>query len=377
MSKVARNKKYLNLQGVRVSYRPKDDSIHLTSVDGDLAGEGFHLKLNKGSESESVLRELLVEKKLIRVDVKDETKGYIQGPLPERATRKTLTDQLWNIFSIGVAEVEDESSWNTFNLPSIGEASWNVRSFPHVLISGPTGTGKSVIQRSLFYHCLAHNKKWEFYGIDLKKVELSPYKKYTHTVSNIATTLKEGLEVLKNVHAEMHKRYQLMEDAGVNNFEEIPGDPHRAIMVMIDEANLLLSPSGIKTDEGKAEDAMQNKASKLIAELLRLGRAAGIHLVICTQRPDPAMLTGEMKANIDVRIAAGRMDLTPSCFLLGSGEAADLPGIRGRGVLRVGGETKVFQGYFQSQSFGEEWVLEHGKDIEPELYELLLNEGSK
>jgi hypothetical protein len=66
MSNVSMNKKYLNLNEIRISYKVKDDSIHITSDDEDLTGSGFHLTLGKNSESEQILRKLLIEKGLIR-----------------------------------------------------------------------------------------------------------------------------------------------------------------------------------------------------------------------------------------------------------------------------------------------------------------------
>jgi hypothetical protein len=357
MSKVAKNNKFLNLQGVRISYRPKDDSIHITSTDEDLAGESFHVKLARGSEADLVLRDLLTEKKLIRTD----NQGHV---LPERATKEFSKFDKWDVFAVGVVAGDEE-------------ASWDAKIFPHVLITGNSGGGKSVIQRNLFFHCLAHNNRWAFYGIDLKKVELTPYLKYKNTVADIATDLKSAVQMLETITAEMLSRYEAMEKAKVNSYEKLPGTSLRSIMLMIDEAAMLLGSSGVKTDAGVEEDRLRHESQEMIGALLRLGRAAGIHVVIGAQRPDAYIIDSDMRANLDVRITVGRVSPVASQIVLNSDAAAELPNVRGRGLLRVGGKLEEFQGYFLSQSYGEEWILKVGKDAEPELYAALVEAARK
>ena len=101
------------------------------------------------------------------------------------------------------------------------------------------------------------------------------------------------------------------------------------------------------------------KRLDLVGKILRLGRASGIHMLIAMQRPDATVLRGEFKANMDVRLAAGRMDSTPSSMVLDSGEAVNLPGIRGRGLIRVGGSLTTFQGYFAPQDWIDDFILKN------------------
>lgn len=219
-------------------------------------------------------------------------------------------------------------------------------------------THNSVLQRNIVFHTIQHNDRWRFLGVDLKRVELTPYNKYKKTVMGIATELEQGLEVLKYAYNEMMDRYKEMESQGKNNVMDMD-DPPKCILVMVDEATMFLGASGSKTDEGKANDAMAGEASDLVGKILRLGRAAGIHMLIAMQRPDATVLRGEFKANMDVRLAAGRMDSTPSSMILDSGEAVNLPGIRGRGIIRVGGSLTTFQGYFAPQDWIDNFILEN------------------
>lgn len=219
-------------------------------------------------------------------------------------------------------------------------------------------THNSVLQRNIVFHTIQHNDRWRFLGIDIKRVELTPYNKYKKTVMGIATDVEQGLAVLKYAYNEMMERYEMMEKVGVNNVMDME-DPPYGILLMIDEATMFLGTSGSKTEEGKAEDAMKGEASDLVGKILRLGRASGVHMLIAMQRPDATVLRGEFKANMDVRLAAGRMDSTPSAMVLDSGEAVNLPGIKGRGLIRVGGDLTVFQGYFAPQDWIDTFILEN------------------
>jgi hypothetical protein len=425
MSKISENKKYLTLEGVRVSYRPKDNTIHLTSIDEDLAAEGFHLTLKQGSDSESILRSLLLEKGLIRPD---EARGeFLDNPKPvdppithpgsiyPNPTRvmpvtsgqtpagsmkgiitqntgskggkgKSPSSLVSKFAKMWKPELETElpkalagnmdkdTSWDIIRLgvAKSGYVDWQVNAFPHMLLGGPTGSGKSVIQRNIFFHCLRHNEYWKFFGIDLKRVELAPYGIYKNTTAGIANTVADALMMLQFIHDEMMRRYDLMEHEGVNNYQDLlynnKMSSTKAIMLLIDEAAMLLSPTGSKTDEGKAEDAMVTESAALLLKLVRLGNAAGIHVITSTQRPDATIVSGELKANMSVRIAAGRMDSTPSSMILDTGDATNLPPVKGRGVIKFGGDIEEFQSYFSSMSLGDEWVQEFGKEAEPERW---------
>jgi DNA segregation ATPase FtsK/SpoIIIE-like protein len=185
--------------------------------------------------------------------------------------------------------------------------------------------------------------------------------------------LETGVELVRQIRDTMMERYTIMEDAGVNNFINLKdenGQMPKAILLMIDEAYMFLAPEGAKTDEGKQRDQWHGEAVTMLGEILRLGRASGIFMVMATQRPDASVIPGEMRANMDVRIAAGRMDSTPSSMILDSGAATLLPGhIKGRGALRSLGEISQFQGYFAEEEWIKEW-LENNKAREPELFGL-------
>lgn len=103
-------------------------------------------------------------------------------------------------------------------------------------------THNSVAQQNIIISCLLRPENWVILGIDLKRVELTRFKKFG---VKVATDLETAVEFLRFAQAVMMKRYERMEEIGVNDFEDLP-EPLQALMVMIDEAGELLSPTGAK-----------------------------------------------------------------------------------------------------------------------------------
>lgn len=337
--------KYLEMK-VRVSYDEKSDTVHLTSKDKDLQAErGFHLTLNGGKDAEYVLRELLEREGLIPKE-----KSKI---MPERAFfGNSPSHRIWNNFPLGIGANDKEIIWD-------------LTKSPHMLIAGSTGGGKSVIQRNIIFHCIQNSDKWAFLGIDVKMVELSPYAKYENAVLGIATNLEDAFEVVKFACEEMFSRYKEMDETGVNNFRDLENAP-KAIMLMIDEGYMLLALTGIKTPEEKDKDELRKEIKAKLLEISRLGRAAGIHLVLATQRPSADVLCGEFRQNLSARLAAGRMDSIQSAMTLDNDKATKINGaVRGRAYFQEHGEGEEFQGYFAPQDWIDDKVLYFNSKDEP------------
>jgi len=106
-------------------------------------------------------------------------------------------------------------------------------------------THNSVVQRNIIISCILRPDSWRFLGIDLKRVELSQYRAYSNVVLGIATNLQDALTVLRFAQQTMMKRYSELEQLGLNNFLDLP-EKGQALLVMVDEAGELLSPSGVK-----------------------------------------------------------------------------------------------------------------------------------
>lgn len=217
----------------------------------------------------------------------------------------------------------------------------------------------SVIQRNIVFACIMRPESWRFIGIDLKKVELSGYRKYSDVVLGIATVLEDALICLRFAQETMMKRYTEMEELQINDFKDLP-NPGQSLLVMVDEAGELLSPVPGKSDEAKEAQSMVDEAQNIIGSIARLGRAAGVHLVIATQRPDAKLLPGELKANLPVRICAGSVDGTASGMILDSPEGTRVKSNpRGRAYVLNHQSGEHVQGFFAKA----EWIDEYRASI--------------
>lgn len=221
----------------------------------------------------------------------------------------------------------------------------NLSKMPHLLVAGATGSGKSVcincIVVSLLYRARPHEVK--FLMIDPKMVELSVYNEIPHLLIPVVTDPRKASAALKKVVQEMENRYQLFAKAGTRDIErynqlmEMQGQetlPY--IVVIIDElADLMM------VAPGDVEEA--------ISRLAQMARAAGIHLIIATQRPSVDVITGLIKANIPSRIAFGVSSQVDSRTILDMAGAEKLLG-RGDMLYLDSGDPKPrrLQGCFVS-----------------------------
>jgi S-DNA-T family DNA segregation ATPase FtsK/SpoIIIE len=196
---------------------------------------------------------------------------------------------------------------------------------PHLLIAGATGSGKSVCINTLIHSILfkARPDEVKFLLVDPKRVELANYNGIPHLIAPVVTDPQKAAGALKWIVTEMETRYELFAAAGVRdivryNFlriqdknEEHPPLPY--VVVIIDElADLMM------VAPGDVEDA--------ICRLAQMARAAGIHLIVATQRPSVDVITGLIKANIPSRIAFGVSSQTDSRTILDMNGAEKLLG---------------------------------------------------
>lgn len=219
---------------------------------------------------------------------------------------------------------------------------WQPNKAPHMAVSGRSGQGKSVMQRNIMLHCL-QSDAWVVLGIDPKRTELSMYKD-ADALIKYATTEESMNEALEFALEEMNNRYTLMEQEGVAFYRKLPSPP-RAMLVMIDEAASLLLETG-----DREVDILKKRNKVIVGRLAREGRAAGVHVVLATQRPDAKWLGGDTRETIEARVAMGNMSSSASLMILNNVMATRTPGIRGRGIYFDGNEYHPMQSYFFDDS---------------------------
>src|SRR6056297_1885080 len=192
---------------------------------------------------------------------------------------------------------------------------------PHLLIAGATGSGKSVCMGSIITSIIykASPEDVKLILIDPKKVELINFEGLPHLFSPVVTDPKKASNVLKYVVQEMENRYELFSERRTNSIEtynakvEKEEDKLPYIVVIIDELSDLMMVAA-------------NEVEDNICRLAQMSRAAGIHLVVATQRPSVDVITGLIKANIPSRISFAVSSQTDSRTILDMGGAEKLLG---------------------------------------------------
>lgn len=198
----------------------------------------------------------------------------------------------------------------------------NIAKAPHVLIAGETGSGKSVclntVINGLLYNATPNDLR--LLMIDTKRVELSAYEGLPHLYAPIAQDGAAALYIVQSLESLMRERMQIMAAGKVRHIDDLPTKyPH--IVLVIDElADLML----INKDE----------IEPLLVSIAQLGRAAGIHLILATQRPTVNVVTGLLKANIPCRIALQTASIRDSMTILDHKGAEQLTG-RGDALLKA------------------------------------------
>ena len=199
----------------------------------------------------------------------------------------------------------------------------NIAKLPHVLIAGTTGSGKSVCTNSLIVSLLYKSTPEEvrFIMVDPKMVELAPYNGIPHLLIPVVTDPKKAAGALQWAVYEMMKRYKLFSENGVKDlagFNALAGRSQElkkmpTVVVVIDELADLMLVAAKEVEES-------------ICRVAQMGRAAGMHLVIATQRPSSDVITGLMKANIPSRIAFAVASSLESRIILDTTGAEKLVG---------------------------------------------------
>ena len=275
----------------------------------------------------------------------------------------------------------------------------NLENMPHLLIAGTTGSGKSVginvmITSILYKHSPDDCK---FILIDPKMLELSVYEGVPHLITPVVTDPKKAITALKWVVREMESRYKKMSLLGVRNIENY----NIRIAAAIDKSERIIRSiqSGINPETGQPETKkieIENKKMPFIVvvvdemadlmmvagkeiehtiqRLSQMARAAGIHLIMATQRPSVDVITGTIKANFPSRISFQVSSKFDSRTILGEEGAERLLGKGDMLMMTAGGQTTRIHGPFISDDEIENIVKSLQKQGQPEYDEEITKE---
>lgn len=314
---------------------------HVVAVNVGPAVTQYEMEIKAGTKVSKILslnREIALS--LAAKDVR------IQAPIPGKRTvgieipNKSISMVTVREIIDAIPKSMDESKLMvTLGKNIMGKPIYcEINKTPHLLVAGSTGSGKSVCINSIIVSILMRAKPDEvkFVLVDPKKVELSMYNGVPHLLIPVVTDPRKANIALKKIVAEMEKRYDLFEASGTKNIagynlylekknESLP-DSEKVkklpyIVVIIDElADLMLVAAK------EVEDS--------IMRITQMARAAGIHLIVATQRPSTDVITGVVKANIPSRISFAVsssidsrtiLDMTGAEKLLGKGDMLFLP----------------------------------------------------
>ena len=260
----------------------------------------------------------------------------------------------------------------------------NISKLPHMLIAGTTGSGKSVCMNSIIISLLykASPEDVKLIMVDPKMVELGIYNGIPHLLIPVVTDPKKAAGSLQWAVTEMMRRYKAMSDAGVRDLEsynsiiesqEVDGDKLPQIVVIIDELADLMLVAAKEVEES-------------ICRIAQMGRAAGIHLIIATQRPSADVITGLMKANIPSRIAFAVASAMESRIILDTQGAEKLVGKGDMLYAPIGnGKPNRVQGCFVSDSEVEavasyvksNYVTNYDQQVMEEIEKKAIQTGNK
>ena len=350
----------------------KDFGIEAKVVDAHVgpAVTQYELEIKAGTKVSKILslnREIALA--LAAKDVR------IQAPIPGKSTigielpnKKISMVNVREVLTSVPASKVNSKLLAVLGRDIMGSPQWmEINKTPHLLVAGSTGSGKSVCINSILASILMRTKPDEvkLVLVDPKKVELSIYNGVPHLLAPVVTDPKRANVALKRIVAEMERRYDVFEESKTKNIESynayidkknegLPEDQKEKrmpfIVVIIDElADLMLVAAK------EVEDS--------IMRITQMARAAGIHLIVATQRPSTDVITGVVKANIPSRISFAVssgidsrtiLDMVGAEKLLGKGDMLFLPQgtnapLRIQGTFISEDETKAIVDYVCNQ----------------------------
>jgi len=315
----------LEISDIRVKYDKNDGSLRITSKDPDLKGEPFSLTVTGNSPTAETLFKLMRAHGLVE-EPELPTELTLQGREELRALydpAKPLLFVLGETYKGELVEV-------------------HLSKAPHMLVSGATGAGKSVLLHNLAQQIgLRNNFRLSIFdptGTQWRQEDLRPQDRILQSNEALAVELEQ-------LDDELQYRYYSMKAESVNNVALLKNAPEYTVLMLDYASNFLLGISIDKKD-GVAM-AKHELAKQRLFKLIWKGRAAGLHVILSTQQFDFEMIPGETLANIPIRVAMGSAGYLATVALLGDKPVygKGVLSHHGRGVISIHGKQAPFQAY--------------------------------
>mgnify|MGYP000014272701 FL=1 len=243
-----------------------------------------------------------------------------------------------------------------------GPRKTNLSKLPHLVIAGTTGGGKSSFFKQTLVELLNSSNHLQMYLVDLKGgLEFSDFKKSPN--AKIVKSMEDAVTILELICAEMSKRFNYLERGGYKSI--IPKrDKLDRIVVAVDEASVLYA----NRDKNSFDYELSLQAREMTDRIAKLGRAAGIHLILATQKVSKETISTSIQENISARMCFKMNTLQGSLALLGDKSAMDLPAIAGRGIWMHGNDSFIVQAPYIEDSE----IKEQCEGIEVDLHSKML-----
>ncbi|MCB9092882.1 MAG: hypothetical protein H6621_00110 [Halobacteriovoraceae bacterium] len=218
-----------------------------------------------------------------------------------------------------------------------GPITHSIRDLPHLLVAGTTGGGKSNFFRQAIVGLLKSSPHLQVYLLDLKRgIEVAEFSELPNV--RIASNEMEAKLVLEKVLSEMDRRFDYLKEKKSKLIDPV-GDNKDLIVVGIDEASELYG----KESSNEARKELVKAARELTDRLAKLARAAGIHLILSTQKPVKEAIDTKVLENLPARMAFKMVSSAGSNVALGNNSAKGLPAIKGRGIWLFGSDSEEVQ----------------------------------
>ena len=223
----------------------------------------------------------------------------------------------------------------------------------------------SVTQRTIVFATILRSDKYRFLGVDMKRVELSAYRKYSHAVLGVATDLPDATTTIQFGVRTMMERYEEMEHIGATDYFGTE-DHGPALLIMVDEWAQLTGKEAGSGDEAKDRQQLKDEIVGNVQQITQLGRAAGVIMIVATQEPRGDILPKVITGNLAARVQQGRVRQTVTQMIL---DDQAIEGARvsaspkGRAFVAAhGNRIGHMQSFFADPSWLDEVLASMGKN---------------